>query len=92
MHSIDEPWAFWPENDFSRWPCEYRGISSSLTWAAEIERNTPAGSTPVEEFFRLLDAHRSDAVQNPAPSTGTSGETDRLFRMGADPLKGRGGC
>ncbi|MFJ8694210.1 barstar family protein [Streptomyces roseolilacinus] len=64
VHSVDEPWAFWPEDDFNRWLCEHRGIASSLTWAAEIERNTPDGSTPVEEFFRLLDAYRSDAAQN----------------------------
>ncbi|MGW2478121.1 barstar family protein [Streptomyces sp. NPDC001665] len=68
VHSIDEPWAFWPEEDFSRWLREHRGIASSLTWAAEIERNTPDGSTPVDEFFRLLDAYRSDAAQNPAPT------------------------
>ncbi|WP_181011016.1 hypothetical protein [Streptomyces sp. SM13] len=58
VHSVDEPWAFWPEDDFSRWLRECHGIDSSLTWAAEIERNTPDGSTPVEEFFRLLDAYR----------------------------------
>lgn len=72
VHSIDEPWAFWPEDDFSRWLCEYRGIASSLTWAAEIERNTPDGSTPVEEFFRLLDVYRSDAAQNPEPTATTT--------------------
>ncbi|MFI8423692.1 hypothetical protein [Streptomyces sp. NPDC085479] len=65
VHSADEPWPFWPEDDFSRWLGEHRGITGSLTWAAEIERNTPAGSTPVEEFFRLLDTYRSDAAHNP---------------------------
>ncbi|MDX3353706.1 barstar family protein [Streptomyces sp. ME01-24h] len=72
VHSIDEPWAFGPEGDFSCWLCEYRGIASSLTWPAEIERNTPDGSTPVEEFFRLLDAYRSDAAQNPEPTATTT--------------------
>ncbi|QXE36412.1 barstar family protein [Streptomyces sp. GMY02] len=72
VHSIDEPWAFWPEDDFSRWLCEYRGIAGSLTWAAEIERNTPDGSIPVEEFFRLLNAYRSDAAQNPEPTATTT--------------------
>ncbi|MET9116030.1 barstar family protein [Streptomyces longwoodensis] len=72
VHSIDESWAFWPEGDFSRWLCEYRGIASSLTWAAKIERNTPDGSTPVEEFFRLLDVYRSDAAQNPEPTATTT--------------------
>ncbi|MFE1574664.1 barstar family protein [Streptomyces fradiae] len=67
LHGVDEPWAFWPEDDFSRWLHENRGVDSSLTWAAEIERNTPDGSTPVEEFFRLLGAYRSDAAQNPGP-------------------------
>lgn len=72
VHSIDEPWAFWPEDDFNRWLREHRGIDSSLTWAAEIERNTPDGSTPLEEFFRLLDAYRSDAAQNPEPTDTTT--------------------
>ncbi|MFE2644456.1 barstar family protein [Streptomyces nigra] len=67
LHGVDEPWAIWPEEDFSRWLHENRGIDSSLTWAAEIERSTPDGSTPVEEFFRLLGAYRSDAAQNPEP-------------------------
>jgi hypothetical protein len=63
VHSVDEPWAFWPEDDFSRWLREYHGIDSSLTWAAEIERNTPDGSNPVEEFFRLFDDYRNEAAQ-----------------------------
>ncbi|MBQ0997512.1 barstar family protein [Streptomyces sp. RK62] len=67
LHGVDEPWAIWPEEDFSRWLHENRGIDSSLTWAAEIERSTPDGSTPVEEFFRLLDAYRRYAAQNPEP-------------------------
>ncbi|MFM9444635.1 barstar family protein [Streptomyces acidiscabies] len=72
VHSIDEPWALWPEDDFSRWLREYRGITSSLTWAAEIERDTPDGSTPVEEFFRLLDAYRSDTSHAPGQATATT--------------------
>ncbi|MEF9904461.1 hypothetical protein [Streptomyces sp. P9-A2] len=51
----------WPEDDFTRWLHEHHGMSSSLGWAAEIERNTSVGSTPVEEFFRLLDAYRARA-------------------------------
>ncbi|MEW2069838.1 hypothetical protein [Streptomyces sp. NPDC007346] len=66
VHGIGDPFAFWPEDDFNRWLQEQRGITSSLTWAAEIERNTPEGLTPVEEFFRLLDAYRSESAQNSA--------------------------
>lgn len=33
-----------------------------LGWAAEIERTTPPDSTPVNEFFRLIDAYRADTV------------------------------
>ncbi|MEE1798066.1 MULTISPECIES: hypothetical protein [unclassified Streptomyces] len=42
-------------------------MSGSLTWVAEIERRTPADSTPLDEFFRLLDDFRRDAPQGPAP-------------------------
>ncbi|MFC9227780.1 barstar family protein [Streptomyces decoyicus] len=67
VHSIDEPFDFWPGEDFTRWLQEHLGISSSLTWAAEIERHTPADSTPVNEFFRLLDVFRRDATREPVP-------------------------
>ncbi|MFI5756764.1 barstar family protein [Streptomyces sp. NPDC051569] len=50
---------------------EYYGMSSSLTWAAEIERHTPADSTPIDEFFRLLDNFRRDTAQVPAPQDTT---------------------
>ncbi|GGV83143.1 hypothetical protein [Streptomyces massasporeus] len=33
---------------------------------AEIERHTPAGSTAVDEFFRLLEHFRRDATKKPA--------------------------
>ncbi|MFB6651462.1 barstar family protein [Streptomyces microflavus] len=74
VHSSHEPFAFWPERDFSDWLHKRYGISSSLTWAAEIERHTPADSTPVKEFFRLLDDFRRDAVHEPAPQE----TTDRI--------------
>ncbi|MFC9424628.1 hypothetical protein [Streptomyces sp. NPDC056987] len=74
VHSIREPFAFWPEEDFTTWLHEHYGISSSLTWAAEIERRTPADSTPVKEFFRLLDHFRRDTHQEPVPQD----MTDRL--------------
>ncbi|MFJ3713754.1 barstar family protein [Streptomyces sp. NBC_01267] len=72
VHGIEEPFAFWPEDDFNRWLQEQRDIAGSLTWAAEIERNTPIGSTPVEEFFRLLDAYRSESAQNSAPGAAST--------------------
>ncbi|WP_078999377.1 barstar family protein [Streptomyces sp. WM4235] len=74
VHSSHEPFVLWPEQDFIDWLHEYYGISSSLTWAAEIERHTPADSTPVKEFFRLLDNFRRDTIQEPAPRE----TTDRL--------------
>ncbi|MFI6148969.1 hypothetical protein [Streptomyces sp. NPDC051109] len=58
VHSIDEPFAFWPEDHFTQWLHERHGMSSSLGWAAEIERTTPPDSPPVEAFFRLLDQYR----------------------------------
>ncbi|MFJ2420778.1 barstar family protein [Streptomyces brevispora] len=72
VHRIEEPFAFWPEGDFNRWLQEQRGIVGSFTWAAEIERNTPVSSTPVEEFFRLLDAYRSESTQNSAPGAAST--------------------
>ncbi|MFD8411711.1 barstar family protein [Streptomyces sp. NPDC059650] len=69
VHSINEPFAFWPDDHFTQWLREHHGMSSSLGWAAEIERNTPDGSTPIEEFFRLLDDYRRHAALKPTPNT-----------------------
>ncbi|WJV50951.1 barstar family protein [Streptomyces flavofungini] len=67
VHAGSEPFAFWPEEDFTDWLRGHYGTESSLTWAAEIERRTPAGSTPVDEFFRLLDAFKADPARTPTP-------------------------
>ncbi|MFE5491813.1 barstar family protein [Streptomyces virginiae] len=72
VHSIGEPFDFWPDGHFTQWLREHHGISSSLGWAAEIERNTPDGSTPVEEFFRLLGDYRRQAAWKPTPDTSMS--------------------
>ncbi|MGA5566365.1 hypothetical protein ACPCUV_35085 [Streptomyces platensis] len=72
VHSIDEPFAFWPEADFTRWLHEKHGISSSLGWAAAIEQRATAETTPVEEFFRLLDGYRRDVARKPALDAKTS--------------------
>ena len=66
VHSFDETFAFWPGEAFTQWLREHHGISSSLGWAAEIERQTPADSTPVDEFFQLLDTFRRGAAPEPA--------------------------
>lgn len=60
VHQVDEQFDFWPEDLFKEWLWRRLGQHSSLGWAAEIERETPAGSTPVREFFRLLDAFRAE--------------------------------
>ncbi|MFF3174693.1 barstar family protein [Streptomyces sp. NPDC057900] len=65
-HGAEEDFAFRPEGDFNRWLQEWRGADSSRGWVADIERDTPEGSTPVEEFFRLLDAYRSELAEDPA--------------------------
>lgn len=72
VHSIDEPFAFWPEVDFTRWLHEKHGISSSLGWAAEIEQRATAETTPVDEFFRLLDDYRRDVARKLALDAKTS--------------------
>ncbi|MBT2479449.1 barstar family protein [Streptomyces sp. ISL-94] len=74
VHAIDEPFDFWPEERFTQWLHERRGTPSSLGWAAEIERSTPPDSTPVAEFFQLLDAFRREAATQSAPD----GRTTRL--------------
>ncbi|MFH8890507.1 barstar family protein [Streptomyces sp. NPDC017949] len=71
VHAIDESFDFWPEERFTKWLHERRGTSSSLGWAAEIERTTPPDSTPIEEFFRLLDEYRRAAVSQ-TPNTSMS--------------------
>lgn len=71
-HSIEEPCDFWHGGAFSQWLGTRLGGSSPLGWAADIERSTPDGSTPVEEFFRLLDAYRGDVARDPAPTTATT--------------------
>ncbi|MEU6622024.1 barstar family protein [Streptomyces litmocidini] len=72
VHSIDEPCNFWHGRAFSQWLGTRLGGTSPLGWAADIERNTPEGSTPVDEFFRLLDAYRSDASHASAQATATT--------------------
>ncbi|GAA1385803.1 hypothetical protein GCM10009639_08780 [Kitasatospora putterlickiae] len=62
VHSIDEPFDFWPDGPFSTWLWRRIGGSSSLGWAAEIERLTPDGATSVEEFFRLLGEFRQSVA------------------------------
>ncbi len=73
VHAIDEPFDFWPQGRFTQWLHESRGTSSALGWAAEIERTTPADSTPVEEFFRLLDDYRRHAALKPTPNISKAG-------------------
>ncbi|MGW2373005.1 hypothetical protein [Kitasatospora sp. NPDC001683] len=60
VHGGGEDFDFWPEDSFAQWLWRRLGRRSPLGWAAEIERETPAGSTPVAEFFRLLDAYRAE--------------------------------
>ncbi|MFE9766000.1 barstar family protein [Streptomyces sp. NPDC005808] len=72
VHSIDDPCDFWHGGAFSRWLGTRLGGTSPLGWAVDIERSTPDGSTPVEEFFRLLDAYRSDVSCAPGQATATT--------------------
>ncbi|GAA2333968.1 barstar family protein [Streptomyces kunmingensis] len=70
-HSIEEPCDFWPGGAFSQWLATRLDGSSALGWAATIEHSTPDGSTPVDEFFRLLDAYRGDVAHDAASTTAT---------------------
>ncbi|UBU12504.1 hypothetical protein [Nonomuraea gerenzanensis] len=60
VHSIDEPFAFGNDGSFTAWLWRRIGRSSSLGGAIETERETPAGSTPIAEFFLLLDDFRRE--------------------------------
>ncbi|MEU3355175.1 hypothetical protein [Streptomyces sp. NPDC037389] len=62
VHSVDDPCDFWHGGGFSQWLGNHFDGTSPLGWASDIERNTPEGSTPVQEFFRLLDAYRQDTA------------------------------
>lgn len=67
VHSESEPFPFWPEGEFTDWLHGHYGTVSSLDWAAEIERRTPADSSPIDEFFRILDAFKNDPARRPTP-------------------------
>ncbi|MFE7119980.1 barstar family protein [Streptomyces sp. NPDC057654] len=67
VHAIDESSDGWPEEAFTRWLHQRCGTPTSLGWAAAIEHSTPPGSTPVNEFFQLLDAFRRESATRPAP-------------------------
>lgn len=67
VHSVQESCDFWDGGAFSQWLGKRFGGNSPRGWAHDIERNTPEGSTPVEEFFRLLDAYRSEAAPGSEP-------------------------
>ncbi|GCD97834.1 hypothetical protein [Embleya hyalina] len=73
VHAVDEPFDFWPEGAFAQWLRQHLEQHSSLGWASEIERVTPDGSSPVEEFFRLLDRYRAESV---SPTSGPRWRTD----------------
>ncbi|CAM5230303.1 hypothetical protein GCM10010329_80140 [Streptomyces spiroverticillatus] len=73
VHSVDEHFPFWGDGPFNQWLCEHFGRPSSLNWATQIEQETSDGATPVEEFFRLLDAYRRHAASEQKPSTSASG-------------------
>ncbi|MFC8262697.1 barstar family protein [Streptomyces sp. NPDC057291] len=70
VHSINEPHDFWA---FSEWLGKrLGGNNASFGWAADVERNTPDDSTPLEEFFRLLDEYRRDAARDSTLAAGTA--------------------
>lgn len=82
VHAQTEPFAFWPETDFTDWLHEHYGEDSSLGWAAEIERRTPADSTPLDEFFRLLDAFKNDPARRPTPDEVRARRPDLPYMSG----------
>jgi hypothetical protein len=60
VHDIDEPFDFWPDGPFTEWLCRRLGRASSLSWAAQIEREaSPAGGEALAMFFELLDKYQA---------------------------------
>ncbi|MFJ7421740.1 hypothetical protein ACIQXD_24475 [Streptomyces uncialis] len=72
VHSVDEAFSFWKFNQWLKERLGARSDSVSYGWAADIERNTPEGSTPVEEFFRLLDGFRLETARQLTPDATTN--------------------
>ncbi|MFM9614948.1 hypothetical protein [Streptomyces niveiscabiei] len=62
-HDIEEPYDFWhlgTQDRFSDWLQQRLGRRSSLSWAAEIEREAErAGRPAIEMFFEFLDEFRA---------------------------------
>ncbi|MEY9965400.1 hypothetical protein ABIA33_003442 [Streptacidiphilus sp. MAP12-16] len=59
VHGIEEEFDFWNLGPFTEWLWQRLGRSSSLGWAAEIEREAVDTETsPVELFFAFLDEYR----------------------------------
>ncbi|MFC1408827.1 barstar family protein [Streptacidiphilus sp. N1-12] len=81
VHSVDEPFDFWPSGPFSAWLGRRYGGHGPLDWAVEIARVTPAGSTPVEEFFTLLDHYRNEVGPEAGGTAARSGPGDPGLRL-----------
>ncbi|MGP2437414.1 hypothetical protein [Streptomyces sp. JW3] len=67
IHGITEPTDFWSPADeaaFTHWLHRRLGRDSSLTWAAEIEREAQTAGVPAMDlFFELLDDYRAGRQQ-----------------------------
>ncbi|MEV4436571.1 hypothetical protein [Streptomyces sp. NPDC049585] len=66
VHSVADPCDFWPGGDFAQWLGERLDGNSPLGWASDIERHTPVGPAPAQEFFRFLDAYRQETAPGAA--------------------------
>ncbi|MEU3448809.1 hypothetical protein AB0H29_16530 [Streptomyces thermolilacinus] len=93
VNSINEPCDFWHGGAFSKWLGTRLGGTGPLGWAADIERNTPAGSTPVDEATTMLPkapdwcspSLTTNGSRRPAPGPLRSSWTSSQARPGVQP-------
>ncbi|MGG8408842.1 hypothetical protein ACM614_20745 [Streptomyces sp. 12297] len=65
VHGVDEAFVFHPAaGPFAQWLASEYGWSMATGWAGAIERHLP-DEPPLEAFFRLLDAFRTNNADRP---------------------------
>ncbi|WP_174887240.1 hypothetical protein [Streptomyces abyssomicinicus] len=67
LRDVDDDWPFWSPGKpgpFSDWLWQRLGRHSSLSWAAEIEREAQAADqSAMDLFFSLFDEYRAERSQ-----------------------------
>lgn len=61
VHGVGEDFALDPAGSFANWLSWKYGAPLTLGWVSAVERLIQEGESPVESFFRLLDAFREES-------------------------------